>query len=160
MATFPALAPLPSLRPKEAMDSLRMETEGFVDEEIVRALICGPQVARAIARPADLALSSGDEDFAGWHAPLAAIVDDIPPAPPRTVQTRLIEEKPEPPHSNRHRRWVAATAAILSTLSLACLLLVLSRRPAADAAIPSTKPEATEHSAAPGEPAGLPASIR
>ena len=138
------LSPLPVLRAEDEKGSLQMERQGFVDEDVVAALVLGPNVhSRQSAYPEDLALAADDLDFAGWSLsappgprlifpPSSVIIapssaDESPrrPAPP------VMEEEPglDSPHSGSHRWWLAGLAGVLSTMLFSLLLLNLSSRP-------------------------------
>ncbi|MEO7101100.1 MAG: hypothetical protein ABI162_17215 [Luteolibacter sp.] len=138
------LSPLPVLRAEDETGSLHMERHGFVDEDVVAALVLGPNaLSRQSAYPEDLALAPDDLDFAGWSltpppeprlivTPPNVVVhpssgDERPrrPAPP------VMEEEAglDSPHSGSHRWWLAGLAGVLSTMLFSLLLLNLSSRP-------------------------------
>jgi hypothetical protein len=129
------LSPLPSNRATEDSGSLKMEREGFVDEEVVLALVNGPRHLRSTAYPADLALAADDLDFAGWQLPREAPVrgPEIPPQVISAIVRRAMPPALEEsgigaPHSGSHRWWMAGLAGVLSTMLFSLLLLTLSSR--------------------------------
>lgn len=125
------LSPLPSLRADDQSRSLLMEREGFVDEAVVLALMTSPLPIRSVAHLEDLALSSDDQDFAGWRlSPALQIGTESAPAVPRRATPPFIAEPGiGAPHLGGHRWWLAGLAGVLSTLLFSVLLLNLSSRP-------------------------------
>ena len=89
------ISPLPSLRPDEHPDSWLMERGGFVDEEVITAIMAKPLQIELAPVPRNRMLTSEDIDFAGWRKvpaleflppnelPIAEIEDPdaAPPAP-------------------------------------------------------------------------------
>ncbi len=130
------LSPLPILRSNDEAGSLMIETEGFVDEAAVTALMCGPAAnSRQGPYHEDLALAADDLDFAGWqltsppHPRLseAAAKTETPPrrpSPPEIEHPGLGQ-----PYSGSHRWWLAGLAGVLSTMLFYLLLLNLASRP-------------------------------
>jgi hypothetical protein len=115
-----------------------METEGFVDDEVVMALLTGPLPQRSNPPPEDLVLSADDMDFAGWclspKLPARSTVS-VSAALPAPTDRRAAAPTPtfdEPglgiPHSGSHRWWIAGLAGALSTMLISLLLLSLSSR--------------------------------
>lgn len=136
------LSPFPSLRSDEASSIPRIEKDGFVDDDVVLALVAGTSPSRSSADPGDLALAADDMDFAGWclpgrmrsPAPELKELKGAPyeftrrPAPPQQEEPGLGE-----PHHGSHRWWLAGLAGALSTMLFSVLLLSLSARSASDA---------------------------
>lgn len=102
--------------------------DGFVDEEIIATLIESPFQqsghSRLGAAHSDLALSSDENDFAGWAV--------TPSSPFRVIaeaQERIISSPPpvesEPgigqPHQGSHRWWIAAVAGMSSAVIVSVL---------------------------------------
>lgn len=58
----------------------RLPGEGFVDEAVVSAMIARGVYGRAFDQHGSLALSSNEDDYAGWHLP--ATPADATVAPP------------------------------------------------------------------------------
>jgi len=130
------LSPLPVLRAHDEAGSLMIETEGFVDEAAVAAMVFGPVAkSRQAPYPQDLALAADDLDFAGWkltppqnsHQFVPTARNQGParrPAPPEIDQPGLGQ-----PYTGSHRWWLAGLAGVLSTMLFYLLLLNLSSRP-------------------------------
>ncbi|MEO5715490.1 MAG: hypothetical protein ABIT37_18575 [Luteolibacter sp.] len=130
------LTPLPVLRSNDEAGSLMIETEGFVDEAAISALVFGAVTnSRQATYPEDLALAADDLDFAGWKltpAPHPRLTEPLSqtktpvrrPAPPEIEQPGLGQ-----PYSGSHRWWLAGLAGVLSTMLFYLLLLNLSSRP-------------------------------
>lgn len=130
----PKLAILPSLRLDNDSCSATADLEGFVDDEVVMALLTGPLPQRSAPRPEDLILSADDMDFAGWClSPKLPARSTLPAEAPLPVDRRAAEPVlDEPglgiPHSGNHRWWIAGLAGALSTLLISLLLISLSNR--------------------------------
>lgn len=152
------LSPLPSPRNVEESESLQFEREGFVDEQVVAEMVCGPRSMRSMPCPEDLILSVDDMDFAGWQlSPLGnSRSAEVPPqvidAIVRRATPPAIEEPGiGAPHLGSHRWWLAGLAGVLSTMLFSVLLLTLAHRPGMVVAphslsqsksVPVTTPEA------------------
>lgn len=61
------VSPLPSVRPDDDPDSWLMERGGFVDEEVVTAIMAKPVQIALAPVPRNQMLTSEDIDFAGWR---------------------------------------------------------------------------------------------
>lgn len=127
---------LPSLRNDENRTVTAREPDGFVDDDVVMALLAGPITARPTPSASDLVLAANDMDFAGWSLPpflpdrvtraLGAERERVcgrRAAPPVLEEPGLGE-----PHRGNHRWWLAGLAGALSTLVFSLLLLSLSAR--------------------------------
>ncbi len=131
------LSPLPSIRANDEPGSLLMESEGFVDEAVVKALMSGPDNSRRVAYPEDLALAAGDLDFAGWQLSPSVPVRRAAEVPPHVIDAIIRRAAPPvfeesgigTPHHGKHRWWLAGMAGVLSTMLFSVLLLTLSSRP-------------------------------
>ena len=134
------LSPFPSLRTDEIPGTRITEREGFVDDEVVMALVAGPATQRNTPISAELALAVDDMDFAGWCLTPAPPVSRDKPTPqfsspvvsqPQSRPAPPIQNEPglDAPHSGSHRWWLAGLAGALSTLLFSLLLLSLSSRP-------------------------------
>lgn len=129
------LSPLP--RQNSDGDSREFESEGggFVDDEVILALVAGPKASRTVGNPMDLALAADDMDFAGWslsselpiHAVRAEVGPERRPAPPELDEPGIGE-----PHRGSHRWWLAGLAGALSTMIFTLVLIALSNRPSPD----------------------------
>ena len=126
------------MRSEDDSPSLQMERVGFVDEEVVSALVTGPQSSRSVPYPDDLILSVDDMDFAGWQLGVSSPFRGAE-VPPRVIDAIVRRAAPpvatEPglgaPHLGSHRWWLAGLAGALSTMLFSVLLLSLSSRPGA-----------------------------
>ena len=130
-----SLSPLPSPRSQDEPGSLLMEQEGFVDEEVVRALVTGPTISRTLPCPKDLVLSVDDHDFAGWQLAPARTTRaaEVPPQVIDAIVRRALPPVIDEPgigsaHRGSHRWWLAGLAGVLSTMLFSLLLLSLSAR--------------------------------
>lgn len=122
------MCPLPSPR-LDAASAPPPSREGFVDDEVVLALVAGKRDDRATPDTGELALAV-DEDFAGWcletssfsyPRPVSGAANEIRrPAPPE-LEPGLGE-----PHQGAHRWWIAGFAGALCTLLFSALLFSLS----------------------------------
>ena len=129
------LSPFPSTRSEVDSPFLQMEREGFVDEEVVTALVTGSRSNRSMAYPEDLVLSVDDMDFAGWQLSPASPFRGAE-VPPQVIEAIVRRAAPpviqEPglglPHLGNHRWWLAGLAGVLSTMLFSVLLLSLSSR--------------------------------
>lgn len=116
--------------------------DGFVDEEVVRALLAGMPVKRVVAYQQDLILSANDNDFAGWQLQAApSRVEDAPPldlpstpaaasapppaaAGPRRATPPSIEfASLKAPETKSHGRWLAALAGALTAAVILAVIL-------------------------------------
>ena len=132
------LRPLPALRPDESGSSPVFHRDGFVDDDVVLAIVAGPVGTRSLPVHTDLALTAEDLDFAGWQLPPAASANKIPthPAPQAAAPPPLrrpAEPSLEEPgigmcHRGSHRWWLAGLAGFVFTLLASALLLSLSTR--------------------------------
>lgn len=139
-----ALNPIPSQRADSPADSRPVAADGFVDDDVVHALLTGPVSPRNGAIPSDLVLAA-DMDFAGWC--LSGARSPVPesrsipqtPAPeeetPRRPAPPAIDDESGigSPYDGKHRWWLAGLAGALSTMLFSLLLLTLaSRTPGVD----------------------------
>ncbi len=126
------LSPLPRLNSDGSSRVTEAQRDGFVDDEVILALVAGPTASRPVGNPVDLALAPDDMDFAGWslspsipaHVLQAATTNNRRPAPPE-----LDEPGIGAPHSGSHRWWLAGLAGALSTMIFTLVLIALSNRP-------------------------------
>ncbi len=145
------LRPLPSCRYDDPSDSLMMEREGFVDESVVTAIMCGSRSARTMAYPDDLALAADDLDFAGWRFdPKPPRAAEVPPqvidAVVRRASPPVVSAGGTRPSSQSGRcRWLAGLAGVFSTLLVAGGLHLFSRDPEVSlrSPLPVQNPEST-----------------
>ncbi len=129
------LSPLPSPRNEDEFLALQIERGGFVDEDVITALVTGPQSTRSTPYPDDLILSVDDMDFAGWqlspvgHSRGAEVPPQVINAIIRRATPPVIDEPGiGTPHTGNHRWWLAGLAGVLSTLLFSLLLLTLAQR--------------------------------
>jgi hypothetical protein len=139
-----------------------MESEGFVDEAAVMALIAAPSGNRSMAYPEDLVLAADDLDFAGWQLPPTHAARpraaEIPPPVIDAIVRRaapplLAESGIGIPHRGTHRWWLAGLAGVLSTMLFTLLLLTLSSRPVESSGPILQPPAATVSRLQPSKPA-------
>ncbi len=131
------LRPLPSMQPDASACPQAVDRGGFVDDEVVMALVAGPNTSRHSADVADLALAA-DMDFAGWCLSTAlppvtrasveepvgdSVAEGRRPAPPTVGEPGIGES-----HRGGHRWWLAGLAGAVSTLMFVVLLFSLSAR--------------------------------
>lgn len=144
------LSPLPSVRPDENSDSLRIEQEGLVDEDVVTALVNSPLHIRASPAPPEPPIPMDEEDFAGWKPvtpppaaipaapppsptprPVAAVETPVKPSPAPAVAAQIRRAAPpriespsetEPPRPESGGWWLACLAGILTAAAI-CLVL-------------------------------------
>jgi hypothetical protein len=130
------VSPLPSTRTEDETGSFLLERDGFVDEDVVTALVSAPHhPVRATGYHEDLALSADDMDFAGWRLSKET-TPRRPEVPPQVIEAILRRAAPpairEPgigvSHTGSHRWWLAGLAGVLSTMLFSLLLLSLSTR--------------------------------
>lgn len=129
------LSPLPSQRSDEDSRAFDMERDGFVDDEVILALVAGPTSPRPTGAGSDLVLAADDMDFAGWslpsalpsHAARTEISPERRPAPPELQEPGIGE-----PHRGSHRWWLAGLAGALSSMIFTLVLIAISNRPAPD----------------------------
>lgn len=102
--------------------------DGFVDDEVVATLIESPfhrpSLARVGPSHSDLALSSDENDFAGWALTPSSPFRVIAETQERTVSSPLpVETEPGigQPHQGSHRWWIAAVAGISSAVIVSVL---------------------------------------
>ncbi len=119
------MSPLPSPRP-EAEAAPQPSREGFVDDEVVLALVAGTRTA---GNPTGLALAV-DEDFAGWCLETSSFsyarTKPVIPEEPRRAAPPELEPGIGAPHHGGHRWWMAGLAGALCTLLFSSLVLSLS----------------------------------
>lgn len=130
------LSPLPSPRNEADSHWRGAERCGFVDDEVVLALVTGRVEARDL-RHAGLVLAADDLDFAGWD--LAARPSDASPVEGeltvagtkrRAMPPVLHESGLGEPYRGDHRWWLAGLAGVACTLLFLLLLLTLASRQA------------------------------
>ena len=122
------LSPLPRIYRDESALPQAGERVGFVDDDVVMALLAGPSTSRSSPVAEDLVLAA-DLDFAGWclstslspvmsEASLTVPESDIRrPAPPVLEEPGIGET-----YRGAHRWWLAALAGVLFTLLASFLL--------------------------------------
>lgn len=125
----------PRQRLAETSNLQSMEPDGFVDDEVVFALIAGRSQPRVMADSQDLVLPAEDIDFAGWTMPAPLPSRFTPPivSPPESHERRpeppKMQKAPAPPRTQSIGRWwFACLIGTLFTLSLAALLYALADR--------------------------------
>ena len=122
------LSPLPSSRYDSTAIGPMSECDGFVDEQVILALLRGPASHRGPVCMSDLALAADDMDFAGWslssRLPARATEVLIRRAAPPVLEEYGIGQ----PHAGAHRWWLAGVAGVFSTMLISLLLFTLSSR--------------------------------
>ncbi|WAC18111.1 hypothetical protein OVA24_12770 [Luteolibacter sp. SL250] len=127
------LAPIPVSRVDHAGEHHVPIPDGFVDDEVIANLLSTPSVQRVSAVHSDLALSSCEDDFAGWaikrHSPFRIIAEQQERASVATVEeSELTEPGLGRPHRGGHRWWIATATGISSALILSLLFSSLASR--------------------------------
>jgi len=126
---------MPSVRAAEQNDSENYAVAGFVDEQAIARMMEMPCTRRRLPQPIDLALSAGDDDFAGWRrtpaSPFIAITN-VTTTAPGPVKRAKPPEIDEPgigqPVGSGHRWWLAGVAGMTATFLFSMLLLSISNR--------------------------------
>ena len=124
------MKPLPSPRP-DAEAAFRPSPGGFVDDEVVIALVAGRNSGGSPVDSRDLALAA-DEDFAGWCLETSSFPypqwKASTPAEPRRASPPELDLEPGigQPHHGAHRWWMAGLAGALCTLLFSSLVLSLA----------------------------------
>lgn len=141
-STFPMkLAPIPADRSENPAETATPLMDGFVDDAAIASLIAPENVrARLTSRSSDLALSSDENDFAGFTirsaSPFRAIAEKH-----ELQVARQFSVMEEPglgePHRGNHRWWIAAVAGGASALVLSLLFVSLVDREASGESIAS-----------------------
>ncbi len=167
------VSPLPSARADDARGPLQSEQQYFVDDEAVLSLLTSPfPPARPQPNHMDLALSSSEDDFAGWampvvSSPFRALAEATPSvAAPRNAPPP-VRRKPQPPQlhdtgigaahtGSSHRWWLACVTGIITSLLLACLFLTLAKHSSA----PSAGGIFSKRIYVPAAPAPAPSAMR
>jgi hypothetical protein len=132
------LNPLPQDNSEESRSCRRLRGDGFLDEDVVSGLIARGVYEPACVRPDGMALSSCEDDYAGWalpiQSPFRGMRDDAraavsaplktaaPPAPPSP------EEGIESPYVGGHRWWLCGVSGAMACGLLALTLLSLADR--------------------------------
>ncbi len=126
---------IPRQRLAEKLNLKAMEPDGFVDEEVVLALIAGPSRSRVAADSQDLVLAADDMDFAGWTMPeplpsrFTPPIVSAPELPARRAEPPTWQNAPAPLQKrDTSPWWFAGLIGTVFTLSLAALLFALSDR--------------------------------
>jgi hypothetical protein len=173
------LAPLPHIVSNPPCGAGLPFVQGFVDEAVIDRMLAHTAAAerlhavRTTPVHEDLVLSSGDEDYAGWHGgirprlaaqpsfslPLSLVADTPACQPRRATPPEIAEPGIEPSYHSGHRWWLAAAAGAVSSLLFATVLVSIAmnnRQPQSDyvlrTTVPATPPLATEPSPAPAAP--------
>jgi hypothetical protein len=105
--------------------------DGFVDENVINALLSTPSASRVSSIPSDLVLSSDENDFAGWSvktvSPFRVIAERQ-----ELEEAQQLSNESDPgigePHRNGHRWWIAAATGAASALLLSFLFANLADR--------------------------------
>ncbi|MFD2255364.1 hypothetical protein ACFSSA_01630 [Luteolibacter algae] len=135
-----SLNPLPSEKSASAKGYQRIESQGFVDDDVVLSVIAKSAYTRAYPKPEEMALSSCEDDFAGWSLPVASPFREM-------LDIKANSENPEPrlpgaptidfpnretgldhPHSGSHRWWLFGISGALTCGILSLTLLNLAQR--------------------------------
>lgn len=139
------LAPIPSVRSENPAEPAGPQLEDFVDAEVIASIIAMPPSSSRIASsPSDLALSSDENDFAGWSirgsSPFRVIAEKHELQHARSF-TAVAEPGLGEPHRGNHRWWIAAASGGASALVLSLLFANLVDRGAFESSMVSmTKP--------------------
>lgn len=142
------LAPLPHALsdPDSAVD--RPFMQGFVDEAVIDRILANTPAAgrlqpgRTAPVHEDLVLSSGDDDYAGWHGgicprmaarptfslPLSVAAISHQPHPRRATPPEILEPGLDPAYRSGHRWWLAAAAGAVASLVFTAVLVSVSLR--------------------------------
>lgn len=144
------LSPLPSFCTDPSSGVETLPVYGFVDDVVVNRLVSARPVhqfqpVRTLPAQTELVLSSGDDDYAGWHGgicprqaaqpafavPLFAVARPPHPCVPGRAAPPLAQEPGlEASYRSGHRWWLAAVAGAFSTLLFATVVLSLAQRAA------------------------------
>jgi hypothetical protein len=120
-------SPLPSATPAEKTPAVIHSGHGFVDEEVVRALMAGPAFTPALEDERTKADGKGTTlDFAGWNLPAQALVSDNTDSTRRPDPPLLADAGLGEPHPGPHRWWLASMAGATCSLLLTALLIHLT----------------------------------
>lgn len=129
------LTPIPISRMESSGEEDLTTPDGFVDEQVISALILPVISSRHIALPVDLALSSDENDFAGWNVRRDSPFRELA-SPTSRVNVAMSSESgqdlSEPgigkPHQGGHRWWIAVATGCSSALILSLLFSTLAER--------------------------------
>ena len=127
------LAPIPVSRVDNAGERHVSIPDDFVDDDVIATLLRTPTVQRVSAVHSDLALSSSEDDFAGWAVKRQSPFRIIAEQQERAALSDAVEpEFNEPglgrPHRGGHRWWIATATGISSALILSLLFSNLASR--------------------------------
>ncbi|MBG7607167.1 MAG: hypothetical protein IZT59_03925 [Verrucomicrobia bacterium] len=157
MDTLP-LPPLPSDTQEDAKGYRRAFSDGFVDESVVLSVIAKGSYERVFVKPEDMALSSSEDDYAGWSlpvpSPFRSLLDienpEPAPEPKRPAAPSLdgILKFSEPgiaePHRGNHRWRLFAISGAMTCGILSLTLLSLAQRTSLRDAMAGYIPSARE----------------
>lgn len=138
------LNPLPHDNSEESRSLRRAGRDGFMDEDVVSRLIARGVYEHAFVEPQGVALSSCEDDYAGWalpvQSPFRGMRDDAPAAasaPPKAVSVPRAATPPVPPSPEQgiespyvggHRWWLCGVGGAMACGLLSLTLLSLAER--------------------------------
>ncbi len=133
-----SLAPLPSETAVENRNFRQAGSEGFLDEKLVSRLIARGAYDRASTAPEGMALSSSEDDYAGWVLPVASPFRETMDSTPGALATaRLpgsprLRKDPEPgidsAYEGGHRWWLFGMSGAMTCCIMALTIFSLAQR--------------------------------
>ena len=139
------LNPLPAETSESAKGSRQLQSEGFVDEAVVRSVLMKGAYERVYVKPEEMVLSSSEEDYAGWALPVSSPFRDLideqapsvsaeirQPAAPSLKSERAAAAASEAgisePYTGAHRWWLFGISGAMTCAILSLTLLSLAQR--------------------------------
>lgn len=137
MNTLP-LAPLPSETSEESNQFRRIDSAGFIDEQVVSRVIAGGAYERTSLPPSEMVLCASGDDYAGWMLPVKSpfremINEDlIAAAAPRLPEAPRQHQEADPgidtPYLGGHRWWLFGISGAMACGIMALTIFSLSPR--------------------------------
>lgn len=137
MKTLP-LSPLPSDDREEKRIFRRIESEGFIDEQVVSRVIALGAYDRSTSMPNGMVLSSSRDDYAGWAPPIESpfrnMTNIVPAAstPARMPKSPSLGNAPDvgidTPYKGGHRWWLFGVSGAITCCIMALTILGLTQR--------------------------------
>ncbi|QTN32761.1 hypothetical protein HZ994_10595 [Akkermansiaceae bacterium] len=126
-----SLAPLPSETTEQSRSLRRSRVEGFIDENVVSRVIERGAYDRHPVQPEGMALSSSEDDYAGWALPVTSPFREMTESPSTSPAVVRLPGMPrlrkdaEPgvgaPYEGGHRWWLFGMSG-----ALACGIMALT----------------------------------